>query len=152
MDTGLATMARRQSVRPRSYHLEIKHMLKSIAVVVCSYLLSIVLVICTDPLLSLLFPGDFVPGRIPSDKALIASTALFVVVSILCAWLCARFAPNRPSRHVLWFFVIGEVMGIGATIPNWSKGWPHWYWLSWLLTWPVSCWIGLLLANRRAEQ
>jgi hypothetical protein len=39
-------------------------------------------------------------------------------------------------------------MGIGAIIPNWSKGWPHWYWLSWLLTWPVSCWIGLLLARR----
>jgi hypothetical protein len=23
--------------------------------------------------------------------------------------------------------------------------------LSWLLTWPVSCWIGLLLAGRRAD-
>jgi hypothetical protein len=43
------------------------------------------------------------------------------------------------------------VMGIAAIIPNWSKGWPHWYWLSWLLTWPVSCWIGLRLAGRRAE-
>jgi hypothetical protein len=127
-------------------------MLKSIAVVACSYLLSIVLVICTNPLLSLLFPGDFVPGRIASDTALISSTALFVVVSIFCAWLCAHFAPSRPSRHVLWFFVIGEVMGIGAIIPNWNTGWPHWYWLSWLLTWPVSCWIGLLLANRRAEK
>jgi hypothetical protein len=42
-------------------------------------------------------------------------------------------------------------MGIGATIPNWSKGWPHWYWLSWLLTWPVSCWIGLRLAGRQAK-
>jgi len=67
-----------------------------------------------------------------------ASTACFVVVSILCAWLCARFAPRRAGLHVLWFFIIGEAMGIGATIPNWSKGWPHWYWLSWLLTWPLS--------------
>jgi hypothetical protein len=40
-------------------------------------------------------------------------------------------------------------MGIGAIIPNWSKGWPHW--LSWQLTWPVNCWIGLLLARRRAD-
>ena len=147
-------------------------MLKSIAVVVGSYLLSVVLVLATDPLLSRLFPGDFVNGRVPSDNALIASTALFVVVSILCAWLCARFAPGRAARHVaiprrpgldvlrevansgpplLWFFIIGEAMGIGAIIPNWSKGWPHWYWLSWLLTWPVSCWIGLQLARRRAE-
>jgi hypothetical protein len=64
-------------------------MLKSIAVVVGSYLLSVVLVLATDPLLARLFPGDFVRGRIPSDTALMASTALFVVVSILCAWLWA---------------------------------------------------------------
>jgi hypothetical protein len=126
-------------------------MLKSIAVVAGSYLLSIVLVLATDPLLSLLFPGDFAKDKIPSDAALMTSTALFVVVSILCAWLCARFAPRLPSRHVLWFFSIGEVMGVGATIPNWSKGWPHWYWLSWLLTWPVSCCIGYLLARRRPD-
>ena len=127
-------------------------MLKSIVVVVGSYLLSVILVLATDPLLSRLFPGDFVRGRIPSNGALVTSTALFVLISILCAWLCARFAPGRVGRHVLWFFVIGEVMGIGATIPNWSKGWPYWYWLSWLLTWPVSCWIGLMLARRQLNQ
>lgn len=126
-------------------------MLKSIAVVLGSYVLSVLLVIATDPLLSRLFPGDFEKGHVPSDTALIASTAAFVVVSILCAWVCARFAPGRASRHVLWFFILGEVMGLGATIPNWSKGFPHWYWLSWLLTWPLSCWIGLLLAKRKAE-
>ncbi len=126
-------------------------MLKSIAVVVGSYLLSIVLVVATDPLLSRIFPGDYVRGRVPSNTALAASTAFFVVISIFCAWLCARFAPVRAARHVLWFFIIGEVMGICTIIPNWSKGWPHWYWLSWLLTWPVSCWIGLLLSGRNAE-
>jgi hypothetical protein len=126
-------------------------MFKSIAVVVGSYLLSVVLVLATDPLLSRLFPGDFVQGRIPSSAALMASTALFVVVSILCAWLCARFAPSRAARHVLWFFIVGEAMGSVAIILNWSKGWPHWYGLSWLLTWPVSCWIGLLFAGRRSD-
>jgi hypothetical protein len=126
-------------------------MLRSIAIVVGCYILSVVLVLGTDPLLTRLFPGDFVPDRIPSNGALLASTACFVVISILCAWVCARFAPGRAVLHVLWFFVMGEVMGIVATIPNWSKGWPHWYWLSWLLTWPVSCWIGLLLSGRKAE-
>ena len=38
---------------------------------------------------------------------------------------------------MLWFFILGEAMGIAAIIPNWSKGWPHWYWLSWLITWPI---------------
>lgn len=124
-------------------------MLKSLGAVVGSYILSVVLVLATDPLLSRLFPGDFVRGRVPSDTPLLASTAFFVVISILCAWLCARFAPNRPAKHVLWFFILGEVMGVVATIPNWNKGWPHWYWMAWLLTWPVSCYIGLLLSGRR---
>ena len=127
-------------------------MLKSIAVVAGSYVLSVVLVIATDPLLSRLFPGDFEKGRVPSNAALIASTGFFVVISILCAWVCARFASSRAGRHVLWFFIIGEVMGISAIIPNWSKGWPHWYWLSWLLTWPVSCWIGFALTGRRVDE
>ena len=127
-------------------------MLKSIVVVVGSYLLSVVLVLATDPLLSRLFPGDFVRGRIPSNVALVTSTALFALISLLCAWLCARFAPGRTGRHVLWFFIIGEAMGIGATIANWSKGFPHWYLLSWLLIWPVSCWIGLMLGRRQLNQ
>lgn len=127
-------------------------MLKSIAVVLGSYVLSVLLVLGTDPLLSRLFPGDFAGGHVPSNPALASSTVLFVVVSILCAWLCARFAAGRPALHVLWFFAIGEVMGIIATIPNWNKGWPHWYWLSWLLTWPVSCYIGLALGRRRANR
>ena len=127
-------------------------MLKSLAAVIGSYLLSVILVLATDPLLSRLFPGDFVRGHIPSNNALMASTAFFIAVSILCAWVCARFAPNRPGKHVLWFFILGEVMGIAATIPNWGKGWPHWYWLSWLITWPISCWIGLLIGGRKADQ
>jgi hypothetical protein len=122
-------------------------MLKSAAVVVGSYLLSILLVLGTDPLLSRLFPGDFVSGRVPSNIALLASTAAFIIVSILCAWVCAHFAPGNAAKHVLWFFLLGELMGIAAIIPNWSKGWPHWYWLSWLMSWPVSCWIGLQIAS-----
>jgi len=123
-------------------------MLKSVGVVLGSYILSIVLVIGSDPLLSRLFPGDFVQGKVPSDTALLASTACFVIASILCAWVCARFAPGNPGKHVLWLLILGEVMGIVATIVNWNNGWPHWYGIAWLLTWPLSCYIGLLLARR----
>jgi hypothetical protein len=126
--------------------------IKSIVAVLGSYLLSIVLVFATDPLLSRLFPGEFDKGHVPSDRALMVSTALFVVVSIICAWVCARLAPSKAGRHVLWFFVLGEVMGLGFTIPNWSKPWPHWYWLSWLLTWPVSCYVGLLLSGKQKSE
>lgn len=124
-------------------------MLKSVGVVLGTYVLSVALVLCTDPLLSRLFPGDFVRGHVPSNNALFASTSFFVVISIFCAWLCARFAPGNAAGHVFWFFLIGETMGIVSTIPNWNKGWPHWYWLSWLVSWPISCWIGLSVGQRR---
>lgn len=127
-------------------------MLKSIAVVVGSYVLSVVFVLASDPLLSRLFPGDFVRGRIPSNTALLASTAFFAVISIFCAWVCARFSPGRAAKHVLWFFVLGEAMGLVFTIPNWNNGWPHWYGLSWLVIWPISCWIGLQMAGRPSAQ
>ena len=126
-------------------------MLKSIAVVAGSYVLSVLLVMATDPLLSRLFPGDFVKGRVPSDTALMASTVAFAVVSIICAWICARFAPGNAAKHVLWFFIVGEAMGLIFTAVGWNKGWPHWYSLAWLIVWPVSCWIGLKLAGRRSD-
>ena len=72
-------------------------MFKSIAVVLGTYLLSVVLVFGTDPLLSLIFPGEFVKDHVPSNPALMASTACFVIVSIFCAWLCAYLA-LRPLR------------------------------------------------------
>jgi hypothetical protein len=125
-------------------------MMKSIAVVAGSYVLSVVLVICSDPLLMRMFPGDFVKGHIPSNTALLASTAFFFVITILCAWVCARFAPLRPGSHVLWLLIVGEAMGLVFCAVNWNNGWPHWYPISWLLLWPLGCWIGLLLASRRA--
>ncbi len=127
-------------------------MLKSIGIVVGSYVLSIVLVLGTDPLLSRIFPGQFERGHVPAQNPLMASTAFFILISVLCAFLCARFAPGSAGKHVLWFFLIGEVMGIAATIPNWSKpGWPHWYWLSWIVSWPVSCYVGLLLGRPKGN-
>jgi len=102
-------------------HIEVQPMLKSIAIVAGSYVLSIILVLGTDPLLSRLLPGDFVKGRIPSNAALLASTAFFVVISILCAWICARFAPSRAGTHVLWFFIVGEVMASRRRFPTGAK-------------------------------
>jgi hypothetical protein len=127
-------------------------MLKSVIAIIGSYVLSIVLVLCTDPLLSRLFPGDFARGHIPSNAALLSSTAMFAVISVFCAWLCARLAPGNAARCVRWFFVVGEALGTVATMLNWNKGWPHWYFISWLVVWPIGCWIGLLISGRRASQ
>ena len=72
-------------------------MLKSIGIVLGSYALSIVLVFATDPLLSRVFPGQFERGHVPTTPPLVWSTILFVIISIFCAWICARFAPRRRA-------------------------------------------------------
>ncbi len=124
-------------------------MLKSVAVVLGSYILSFPLVFASNPLLKRLFPGEFDKGHVPATNPLIASTACFIVISIFCAWLCARFAPGNPGKHVLSFWILGQVMGIVFTIVGWKSGWPHWYALAWVFSWPVSCWIGLMLLGGR---
>lgn len=126
-------------------------MLKSILVVVGSYVLSVALVLCSGPLLASLFPGEFVDGHVPSDTALGASTALFIAISLSCAWLCARFSPEPKAKRVLAFMIIGELMGIASTLPHWNTAWPHWYWLSWLISWPVSCWVAYRIEQARGD-
>ena len=80
-------------------------MLRSIAIVIGCYVLSIVLVLGTDPLLSRLFPGDFVHGRIPSNGALLASTACFVVrLHLLCVALRPLCSGPRRAACALVLF------------------------------------------------
>jgi hypothetical protein len=121
--------------------------LKSILSVLGSYVLSIVLVMATDPLLHALFPNDYRQGQTIPDGLLWLSTALFTVISILCAWVCAKLAPSRVRVHVIAFFALGEIMGLVATVLNWGKM-PHWYSIAWLLVWIPSVWIGWKLAGR----
>jgi O-antigen/teichoic acid export membrane protein len=122
-------------------------LLKSIASVGGSYVLTIVLVIMSDPLLHALFPKDYVRGKPIPDTLLWLSTAIFVVVSILCAWICAKTAPGKVLTHIVWFFAIGEIMGLVTTCANWGKM-PHWYSVAWLLVWIPAVWIGWRLARR----
>ena len=126
-------------------------LLKSIACVLGSYALSIVLVSLSDPLLGALFPNDYVKGKPIPDTLLWISTGIFVLVAIFCAWVCAKTAPRNVGTHVFWFFALGEIMGLGATFVGWGKV-PHWYSIAWLLLWIPGVWIGWKLAGRSASQ
>ena len=94
----------------------------------------------------------------PGFSRVIALAAIVTTVAVIPAW-CAEARPGASEAQLIGQIVLlivagrllGEVMGIASTIPNWNKGWPHWYWMSWLLTWPASCWVGLLLAGRLIE-
>lgn len=123
--------------------------LRSVAAVVVSYVVVFVLVLLSDPLLTRLYPGLYVPGQVPPAFVLRMSTYAFVIASILGGAICVRMAPSRPGLHLFWLFILGEVMGLATTIANWNKGWPHWYSLAWLAVWPVSLFLGGLIKKRQ---
>jgi hypothetical protein len=120
---------------------------KSLLAVLGSYVLSIVLVILTDPLLHALAPDQYQRGKPIPTALLLVSTALFALIAVLCAWICARLAPGKVKAHVLSFFALGEVMGLGTTAMNWGKV-PGWYLISWLIVWIPAVFIGWRLARR----
>jgi len=100
-------------------------------------------------LLSALFPNDYKRGQTIPDWLLWVSTALFTVISILGAWVCAKLAPGKVRMHVLAFFALGEILGLAFTIAGWGKV-PHWYSIAWLVVWIPAVWIGWKLAGRPA--
>lgn len=127
--------------------------LRSVASVVVSYLVVCVGIFASDPILSRLFPGQWVSGKVPPASLLAISTAIFAAFSVLGGWLCVRLAPSRTGLHLLILFVLGEAAGAIPAAINWNNGWPHWYPISWLLVWPICLWIGGLgrpTAARRA--
>jgi len=123
--------------------------LRSVAAVVVSYGVVFVLVLLSDPLLTDLYPGLQVRGQVRPAFMLRMSTWAFVVAAILGGAICVRTAPSRPSRHLFWLFILGEMMGLVTTIMNWNKGWPHWHSLVWLAVWPVSLFPGGLAKKRQ---
>lgn len=123
-------------------------LLRSVASVVISYIVVTAIVILSDPLLSRLFPGQYVRGQSIPAFLLWIGAAIFAVASILGGWLCVRMAPSQPGKHLLALFLLGEVAGVISTIVNWNK-WPHWNSFLWLAIWPVCLWIGG--RGRRAE-
>ncbi|MGB7134799.1 MAG: hypothetical protein WBD46_05905 [Acidobacteriaceae bacterium] len=122
--------------------------LRSAASVLLSYIVVYGIVLVSDPIIAHFFPGQYVPGKIPSNPLLWLGTAVFAAASILGGWLCVRIAPSRPGFHLFVLFLVGEILGLWFTWRMWTT-WPHWYSLSWLLVWPVCLWIGSL--GRRSD-
>jgi hypothetical protein len=116
--------------------------LRSIISVLVSYMMVYLIVMLGDGILARLFPGAYIPGKVPTHTYLIwISTAIYALASMLGAWLCILWAPSRPRQHLLALFLRGESVGLGLTFIFWHT-YPHWISLTWLLTWPASLYLG----------
>jgi hypothetical protein len=122
-------------------------LLRSVGSVLGSYILCVGLVILSDLPLKAAFPREFADINTAPAWLLWLSTGIFFLASILCAWICARTAPSRPGTHVLWFFALGEVMGVVSAIVGAGKT-PMWYSIAWIVAWIPAVAIGWRLARR----
>ena len=127
------------------------NVLRSIAAVVVSYAVVFVIVWLSNPLLAHLYPGQYVPDKVPPAFLLRASTFIFALASIIGGGLCVRIAPSRPGLHLMILFFIGEIVGAVFAMKNWAT-WPHWYSIIWLAIWPVGLWLGGLAKKRQTRQ
>ncbi len=125
--------------------------LRSIASVIASYVVVYLIIVLTDPILSRLYPGVYVPNKVPPAFLLWISTCVFALASVVGGVLCVRLAPVHPGLHLLVLFVLGEAAGTASAVAVW-KTWPHWYSLLWLAVWPVCLWIGSLARKREGRE
>ena len=97
-------------------------------------------------------PGGFRRGPDPVQQCpSVEHGCLRHCVDPLCLALRPlRSGPCRTARAQ--FFILGEAtVNRLSGFPTGGKDLSHWYWLSWLLTWPIGCWaIRRLLPLRKA--
>ena len=67
------------------------------------------------------------------------------IYSALGGWTCAAIArinvEKHVEKHVLALIVLGELVGLAATIVNWAII-PHYFSLGLMILYPPAVWIG----------
>ena len=121
-----------------------KNTLTSIGAVLAGLFAVIVLSIGTDAILHAagVFPAL---GQPMSDQLFLLATAYRTLYGIVGAYLTARLAPNRPTRHALMLGAIGLAISILGTALTWNKGpafGPHWYPLALVALALPQSWLG----------
>ncbi len=116
-------------------------MLRSIGVVLTSYISIGFLVVATDYLLAAIRPGEYAKGQTAPLSYFVISLCTAPLYSVLGGYLCAWLASMKPWAHVLGLAVFGEMMGVVSTVVFWGKQ-PHWYALALLVLYPAAVLIG----------
>lgn len=115
---------------------------RSLGALIIGIAVAVVLSVGTDMLLHKagLFPAL---GELMSNRLLLLATAYRTVYGVLCGYLIARLAPNRPMEHALAGGLIGLVVSILGAIATWNRGFgPHWYPLALIALAVPQAWAG----------
>lgn len=115
---------------------------RSIGALLAGFLAAIILSLGTDIGLHVIgmFPAL---GQPMASGLLLIATAYRTVYGVLCSYLTARLAPDRPMGHALVGGVVGVVLNIASVVVTWNSGLgPHWYPLALLVLVMPTAWVG----------
>jgi CHASE2 domain-containing sensor protein len=127
-------------------------MLRSVGVVLGSYILIGILVVLTDSVLGQALGAK--PGQGQPVPALYFVVSLFTApfYSGIGGYVCARLAARAHWKHVIALVIFGELMGVASTVMFWGQQ-PVWYAAGLLVLFPVMVLAGgwLALRGRNSE-
>ena len=119
-----------------------KNTKKSIGAIVVGVLAIILVTTAVDIVLHV--TGVFPPTDQPLNDGLsLLASSYRLVISIACAYLTARLAPDRPLRHAMILGYVGLVLGLVGVVATWNLGLgPRWYPISLAVLAIPQCWLG----------
>jgi hypothetical protein len=117
--------------------------LKSIGAIFSGVVTVVVLSTGTDFILEStgIFPSRTEPGSYTLWMLLLA-LIYRCVYTAAGGYVTARYAPNRPMRHVIILGIIGIVAATAGTIVTWNLAPQHWYPIALIVTALPCTWYG----------
>jgi hypothetical protein len=124
-------------------------MVKSVWAVIAGLVTIVLLSIATDVVLegAKIVPAPHEQTAHPEFFYFFA--AYRFLFTILGGFVTAKLAPSAPMNHALILGAIGVALGTAGAIVMWGVG-PDWYALSLPISAVPLCWLGAMLAARRA--
>jgi nitrate/nitrite transporter NarK len=114
-------------------------MLRSILVVLGSFVAMALVVVATTALAARIFLSRGAPDTPPALTPAYLATTLFcgALAASLGGWLAARFAATAPQTHVYALAALMVLMSLASMRQSIAAGQPKWYALVLLLLMPV---------------
>jgi hypothetical protein len=115
------------------------YMIRTIAGVVCGYLVTGMLIFGTDSAAGAMFGKD--QNGMGPHWYLGVSILTGALYALLGGFVCTLIARERPRQALIALLIVGELVGVASTAAYWGKV-PLWYSLGLLIVYPPAVWLG----------
>jgi len=123
--------------------------LKSIGAVLAGLLFTIIVTTIVDIILH--YSHAYPPmGQAMSNAQAVLASSYRIIITIIAAYLTAKFSPGKPMRDALILGCVGLLLGVVGAVATWNSGLgPRWYAVSLAVLALPECWLGARLYLRQ---